>query len=208
MTRNLRYTIALLRKGHRLGYVPRDLAGERLSFLIQVRISRFYKVVPLPFTAKENNCILKRILILGASGFIGQALYKELSPYYATFGTYHSNKNTENKQFYQFDHTQEGIERVLKKVKPKLIISARGPFNDQIEVHQQLIEYIQMFNCRLLFLSSSNVFDAFHNYPSYEFDKTLSESVYGRLKIKIENDMRLPPVRNRTITHDLRTTFA
>ena len=139
---------------------------------------------------------MKRILILGASGFIGQALYKELSPYYATFGTYHSNKKyRKNKQFYQFDHTQEGIERVLKKVKPKLIISAlRGPFNDQIEVHQQLIEYIQLFNCRLLFLSSSNVFDAFHNYPSYEFDKTLSESVYGRLKIKIENDiMRLPP---------------
>ena len=88
---------------------------------------------------------MKRILILGASGFIGQALYKELSPYYATFGTYHSNKKyRKNKQFYQFDHTQEGIEHVLKKVKPKLIISAlRGPFNDQIEVHQQLIEYIQ-----------------------------------------------------------------
>ena len=42
-------------------------------------------------------------------------------------------------------------------------------------------------------MSSANVFDAFEHYPSYEYDKTLSESVYGRLKIKIENDiMRLP----------------
>ena len=85
-----------LEKAIGLGYVPRDLAGEGLSFLIQVRNKQVpAKVVPYPSTAKENNCILKRILILGASGFIGQALYKELSPYYATFGTYHSIKNTE-----------------------------------------------------------------------------------------------------------------
>ena len=139
---------------------------------------------------------MKRILILGASGFIGNALYKELSPYFATYGTYYSNKkHKENQQFYHFDHTQEDVHKVLKKVKPKLIISAvRGPFEDQIDLHQQLIEHVKLYNCRLLFLSSSNVFDAFHNYPSYEFDKTLSESVYGRLKIKIENDiMRLAP---------------
>jgi len=36
-------------------------------------------------------------------------------------------------------------------------------------------------------ISGSNVFDAFHNYPSYEYDKTLSESKYGRLQIKLEN---------------------
>jgi len=84
---------------------------------------------------------------------------------------------------------------VLKKVKPKLIISAiRGPFEDQIDLHQQLVEHCKYHDCRLMFLSSSNVYDAFHNYPSYEFDKTLSESVYGRLKIKIENTiMRLSP---------------
>jgi len=139
---------------------------------------------------------LKRILILGASGFIGNAIYKELGPYFATFGTYYSNKKyRNNQQFYHFDHTQEDVHEVLKKVKPKLIISAvRGPFEDQIDLHQQLIEHVKYFDCRLLFLSSSNVFDAFHHYPSYEFDKTLSESVYGRLKIKIENDiMRLAP---------------
>lgn len=138
---------------------------------------------------------MKRILILGASGFIGNALYKELSPYYATYGTYFSSKAfKKNKHFYHFDHTQQGVDDILKKVKPKLIISAiRGPFEDQIDLHRQLVEYIELYNCRLLFLSSSNVYDAFHHYPSYEFDKTLSESVYGRLKIQIENDiMRLP----------------
>ncbi len=134
---------------------------------------------------------MKRILILGGSGFIGNALYKELSPYYDTYATYFSNKQFKNNQHYHhFDHSQEGIENLLKKVQPKLIISAvRGPFEDQIDLHQQLIEHINHFDCRLLFLSSSNVYDAFHHYPSYEFDKTLSESIYGRLKIKIENAM-------------------
>tara|TARA_B100000780_G_scaffold66533_1_gene43841 strand:- start:4282 stop:4824 length:543 start_codon:yes stop_codon:yes gene_type:complete len=44
-----------------------------------------------------------------------------------------------------------------------------------------------------MLISGSNVFDAFHNYPSYEYDKTLSESIYGRLQIKLENlTMKLP----------------
>lgn len=139
---------------------------------------------------------MKPILILGGSGFIGHALYKELSPYYKTVGTYYSDKRFRNNQhFYHFDHTQEGVFQLVKKVQPKLIISAvRGPFDDQIDLHDQLIDYVQRFDCRLLFLSSSNVFDAFEHYPSYEYDKTLSESVYGRLKIKIENAiMRLEP---------------
>ena len=138
---------------------------------------------------------MKRILILGGSGFIGHTLYKELSPYFNTYGTYYSNKRlAKNKQFYYFDHTEDDIHTLLKKVQPKLIISAlRGPFDDQIALHHQLIEHVELFNCRLMFLSSSNVFDAFHNFPSYEFDKTLSESIYGRLKITIENAiMRLP----------------
>ena len=41
--------------------------------------------------------------------------------------------------------------------------------------------------------SSSNVFDSFEHYPSYEYDKTFSESIFGRFKIEIENQlMRLP----------------
>jgi dTDP-4-dehydrorhamnose reductase len=47
-----------------------------------------------------------------------------------------------------------------------------------------------------MFLSSANVFDSFEHFPSYEYDKTLSESIYGRFKIKIENDLlRLPPAK-------------
>ena len=49
-----------------------------------------------------------------------------------------------------------------------------------------MVSYAQETGCRLVFLSSANVFDAFTNYPSYENDKTLSESIFGKLKIRIE----------------------
>ena len=47
---------------------------------------------------------MKRILILGASGFIGNALYKELNSYYDTFGTYFNTRGyKDNRHFFQFD---------------------------------------------------------------------------------------------------------
>ena len=139
---------------------------------------------------------MKRILILGASGFIGNILYKELNSYYDTFGTYFTKRGFgQNHHFFHFNLEEGGLETIIKEVKPKLIISAlRGPFDALIETHEFLIDLIHRSNCRLIFLSSANVFDTFEHYPSYEYDKTLSESIYGRFKIKIENDLlRLPP---------------
>ena len=141
---------------------------------------------------------MKRILIFGASGYLGNTLYNELNSYYDTFGTYFTKKGFEqNHHFFHFDMQKGGLASIIKEIKPKLIISAlRGPFDALIETHQFLIDLISRFNCRLMFLSSANVFDSFEHFPSYEYDKTLSESIYGRFKIKIENDLlRLPPAK-------------
>jgi len=139
---------------------------------------------------------LKKILILGASGFIGNALYKELCSYFDTYGTYFTNSGPfiNNQKFFEFDQETENIEILLENLRPTIIISAlRGNFNSQVHTHMSVINYIQQNDCKLIFISSANVFDAFTNYPSYEYDKTLSQSVYGRFKIKIENAlMRLP----------------
>ena len=76
----------------------------------------------------------------------------------------------------------------MKEIRPSVIISAlRGPFESQIEAHQLMVEYAALSGCKIILLSSANVFDAFSHYPSYEFDKTLSESIYGKLKIRCEN---------------------
>ena len=141
---------------------------------------------------------MKRVLILGGSGFIGETLYKELCSYFDTYATYCSSKSFKhNQHYYQFNMDEGGLEAIIKDVKPKLIISAlRGNFESQLETHDFLTDFIKKNNCRLLFLSSANVFDAFQHYPSYEYDKTLSESIYGRLKIRVENGLlRLPTAK-------------
>lgn len=139
---------------------------------------------------------MKRILILGASGFIGNALYKELCSYFDTHGTYRTEARffRENHQFHHFDMETEDVSILLENIKPDIIVSClRGNFDAQITTHFSAINYILRNNSKLIFLSSANVFDAFTNFPSYEYDKTLSQSIYGRFKIKIENALlRLP----------------
>jgi dTDP-4-dehydrorhamnose reductase len=137
-----------------------------------------------------------RILILGGSGFLGNAIYKELCSYFKTFGTYRTpNKQFEkNHQFFNYNFEEDDIYEILDIVKPSIIISAlRGDFSKQVLLHQHLAEYVSHKKVRVIFLSSANVFDAYSKYPSYENDKTLSNSIYGHFKIKIENMLlRLP----------------
>lgn len=136
------------------------------------------------------------ILILGASGYLGQALYKELGPYYRTYGTYRTPKSQfeQNHQFFQYLVEEDDIYEILEACTPDIVISAlRGNFNGQTIAHQHLAEYAKENATKILFLSSANAFDAYSKYPSYELDKTLSHSVYGHFKIKIENMLlRLP----------------
>lgn len=144
---------------------------------------------------KENGN-KHRILILGASGFIGNALYKELCSFFKTFGTYHTPRNgfVNNTQFIQYTVEEDDIYEILEVTKPTIIISAlRGDFYAQTIAHQHITEYLQTNDCKIIFLSSANAFDGYSKYPSYELDKTLSESIYGHFKIKIENMLlRLP----------------
>jgi dTDP-4-dehydrorhamnose reductase len=137
-----------------------------------------------------------RILILGASGYIGNAIYKELGPYFKAFGTYRTPKKEfeSNKQFFQYNVEEDDVYEILEASKPSVIISAlRGDFHAQIIAHQHITEYAIEFGSKIIFLSSANTFDAYSKYPSYELDKTLSHSIYGHFKIKIENMLlRLP----------------
>ena len=136
------------------------------------------------------------ILILGASGYIGNMFYKELGPYFRTYGTYRTPKKefASNKQFFQYNVEEDDVYEILDICKPSIIISAlRGDFNAQTIAHQHIAEYALDYGSKIIFLSSANTFDAYSKYPSYELDKTLSHSIYGHFKIKIENlFLRLP----------------
>lgn len=160
------------------------------------RWNSFYLLVVHFHLKKTYIQTIKKILILGGSGFIGKGLYKELAPFYDVHATYcHGNSKYETKRnFHQWDATTEPLGILLDSLHPDLIISAmRGDFEAQVIAHFEIIGHLMKNNCRLIFLSSANVFDGFTNFPSYEYDKTLSFSIYGRFKIKIENALlRLP----------------
>ncbi len=144
----------------------------------------------------KKNLSKHKVLILGASGFLGNAIYKELGPYYRTYGTYRTPKKEfeNNKQFFNYKVEEDDVYEILQATRPSIIISAlRGDFHAQIIAHQHITEYASEFGSKIIFLSSANAFDAYSKYPSYELDKTLSHSVYGHFKIKIENMLlRLP----------------
>lgn len=134
-----------------------------------------------------------RILILGASGFLGNSIYKELSSYFKTFGTYHTQKTAfvNNHHFFEYNFEEDDIIDLLSALKPTVIISAlRGTFPSQLLAHKHVLEYLSHHkNCKIIFLSSANVFDAYSKYPSYETDTTLSNSIYGHFKIRVEQQL-------------------
>lgn len=132
----------------------------------------------------------ERILILGASGFIGNALYRELHSYYDVHGTYckqHGNFS-DNHAFYNYCVEEGSLFLLLNKIRPTVIISAiKGDYQNQFKAHKEITDYALLNrNCSILFLSSSAVFDAKPLYPSYEKDLPSSQTEFGRFKISIE----------------------
>ncbi|RZN79415.1 MAG: NAD-dependent epimerase/dehydratase family protein [Winogradskyella sp.] len=143
-----------------------------------------------------------KILILGVSGYIGNAIYKELCDYFRTYGTYFTIKSEfeKNQQFFHYNVEEDDIYEVLEATKPDIVISAlRGDFHAQTIAHNHIVEYAQEHGSKIIFLSSANTFDAYSKYPSYETDKTLSHSIYGHFKIKIENMLLRMPKRQVAI---------
>jgi dTDP-4-dehydrorhamnose reductase len=143
-----------------------------------------------------------KILILGASGYIGNILYKELLPYFDVYGTYHSQVGIfgENQVFFHYSVEEGGLDVILATVQPDIVISAlKGDYREQYLAHETLVEYSLATNARLLFLSTVHVFDGKGAFPSYENDKPASNSDVGRFKISVEKLLHTLPKENFAI---------
>ena len=112
-----------------------------------------------------------------------------------------NNKEYEkNQHFIQYKVEEDDVFEILESIRPSVIISAlRGDFSAQVIAHHHIAEFALDYNSKIIFLSSANVFDAYSKFPSYESDKTLSNSVYGHFKIKIENALLRLPINSAII---------
>lgn len=136
---------------------------------------------------------MKKILVLGASGFIGKAICEELSMDNEVYGTYCTNRNRPaGTMMLRYDvGNDEQLLNILETVEPDVVISAvRGDFIYQLEAHRTLAIYLHNHGIRLFYLSSANVFDALTDKAHIESDQVKSSSEYGKFKIKCEQLLR------------------
>ena len=86
---------------------------------------------------------MKRVLLFGGSGFLGRALFKELHSYMDVYGTYcNQTKFESNKRYYHYDFREDSPLKILRKVKPDIIISCfRGDAEEQFIAHDLIIDF-------------------------------------------------------------------
>lgn len=134
-----------------------------------------------------------RILLLGATGFIGNTIFTTLTKKgYELYGTYHRRQPDADllPYFFPFDlQTPENINSILDSVHPEFIISSiNGDFSCQLRLHEILAEYVKASESRrLIFISTANVFDNSLNDPHIESDTPDAESSYGLYKAECEH---------------------
>src|SRR5690606_33198337 len=131
-----------------------------------------------------------RILILGGSGFIGNALYRELLSYFEVHCTYCQQHGafSENQVFHNYCVEEDSLFFLLNKLRPTIIISVmNGDYKSQLEAHRQLVNYA-LINPKssVLYISSAEVFDGKYLHPSFENEIPFSETSFGKFKIAAE----------------------
>ena len=138
---------------------------------------------------------MKKILVIGASGFLGKALIQELPKKFETIGTY--NKNTVE-GFVKLDiNNPVELKKTLDTVSPEIVVLAAAEANvdayetdasiSAVQIHSAKIiaEWCKQNNALLVFVSSDAVFDG-SNAPYRETDSAKPISSYGRNKLDIE----------------------
>lgn len=142
------------------------------------------------------------ILITGASGFLGNSIYRKLSDVYPVIGTCHVSKDFP--QFIHLDITnKDQVNKVVSSVNPDIIIHTAAIANpDECEEKKEicwkinfegtrnLVEICHRLKKRLIFISTDYVFDGRANHVYSENDKRKPLNLYGLTKMKAEDEVK------------------
>lgn len=131
------------------------------------------------------------ILVLGASGFVGQTIFSYLSLHFPTLGTTQSSKN---KKYYIF-RTKNALEdfiHIEKKVKKIThVINCIGVYKESSNEAMKQIndcfphtleKMIDTFDFTLIHISTDAVFGKTQGLV-FENDKPIPDSIYGETKL-------------------------
>lgn len=147
---------------------------------------------------------MKKLLLTGASGFLGRHILQVVQSDWKIIGTYHENKPKEQGKFHQINLTQKGgVETLFETIKPDAVIhvaacskaalcESNPAFSRQINVEttRQIAQLCAKANIPLLFTSTDLVFDG-KNAPYHETDPPSPLSEYGLQKSDAERVMLL-----------------
>ena len=140
-----------------------------------------------------------KIFIIGASGTLGKALYKELSTKYEVIGTYNKKKLN---GFLKFDISKDDIFKKLKLKKDDIVIYLAGisrpskvnrnlekSKNINILSTKKIINKLNKIKVKFLYLSSVEVFDCKKKILGENFKQNPTTN-YGKQKFEIENYLK------------------
>ena len=135
-----------------------------------------------------------KILILGASGSVGEPLFRMLSPKHDVFGTYNQNKPEEAQEgrWLKWDCSDTaGLDGILDTVSPDVVVSSfSGDFAEQLEAYGHLANRLRESSQIMVFISTANVFDGDARGDCFEGIPPYPISPYGKFKQNCEELLR------------------
>lgn len=143
---------------------------------------------------------MKKILITGASGFLGTKLYTQLLPKYDVVGSYSSHPR--GKLIHLDISDRESVQRIIEDMHPEIIIHTAGaPDPDYCEEHPEetekvhfigaknIVEASKKVGTKLIYVSTTYVFGG-DTAPYSETDPASPVNLYGAIKARAEKEVQ------------------
>ncbi len=142
---------------------------------------------------------MKKLLLTGASGFLGRHILRLVQSDWKITGIYHENAPKEQGEFHQINLTQKGrVEALFEQIRPDAVIHtaalSKAALCEQnptfsrhinVEATRQIAVQCAQANIPLLFTSTNLIFDG-KNAPYREADSPNPLSQYGLQKLEAE----------------------